>query len=870
MRLFPSALILLLAWGALAFGGSLTWAAASIAVLALTTGVLGFLERSHTPSVQSFRYRAVTAAIALVLVTVVFQLVPFGKDLVDRLSPSRSNADYEQLLARADRRDPALVQRAPEAPAPLSIAPSRTALGLAGLAALAILLVGTSHGLSTTGTLGIVRAVAALGVTVTMVGLYQLTTATRLVYGWYVPLFTDARSAPFLNPNHQAGWLVMALSLTLGAFAGDVARGMRGVAPNWRARILWLSTKDANVAVLMLFSSAVIAAGILAAGSRGGALAMMLTFLLVAGWNSRRQLTRVRRVATAAGLTALGLALLAFNGQAVLLEISQTKGPGIRLQVWQDTWRIANDFWLAGSGFNTYGAAMLHYQTVKDGFRYAEAHNDYLQLAAEGGLLVGLPILVLAGVLIAKVWRRFAAGADDARTYWVRIGAVTGILAIALQSVVDFTLQMPGAAVMFTTLVAIAIHHPPARVVLLPLLLLGVAANAHAQPGFAAAAGSITAVSDAPEAASRMLGEIEFADALFTRLVGAERSRPLRGFAVRNSDALRELAPQFWERRGIRPRAVAHAGPHTAFLAVREDLPEAAWRQAVLHEYVHLLTAERLPGAPAWLDEGLAEFWSAVFVDGNRVIVGRPTSQHVAALRHWRPLQRTLRQPRGELIADSEPATVFYAQSWAMVHYLLVGQDVNRPLAFVPASTELPPDFEAAFRRYVSNGHFPEVTIPFTPPVATVTNATAIPAAQSLAERAHMLVFGARPDTALPLARRALALEPGQPLALEVIGTYYFLHNRPDDAREWLTRAFATHAASPGAVVYLALLAQTKADRERYLTAAVAARPDFEVAWQHLAGVYRDDGRLERLREWCRRLEQGAPWLWPGLWLRCG
>lgn len=464
MRLFPSALILLLAWGALAFGGSPTWAAASIAVLALTTGILGFLERSHTSSVHSPRHRAVIAAVALVLVAVAFQLVPLSKGLADRISPTRGNADFEQLLAVADRRDPALVQRAPDAPAPLSIAPSRTALGLTGLAALAILLVGTSHALSTTGTLGIVRAVAAVGVTVAMIGLYQLTTDSGLIYGWYVPLFSNSRSAPFINPNHQAGWLVMALSLTLGAFAGDVARGMRGVAPNWRARVLWLSTKDANLAVLMLFSSAVIAAGILAAGSRGGALAMILTFLTVAGWNSRRQPTRARRVSTAAGLVATGLALLAFNGQAVLLELSQTEGPGDRLQVWQDTARIANDFWLVGSGFNTYGAAMLHYQTVKDGFRYVEAHNEYLQLAAEGGLLVGLPILVLAGVLSVEVRRRFASGADDARTYWLRIGAVTGIIAIALQSIVDFTLQMPGAAVMFTTLLAIAIHHPPARV----------------------------------------------------------------------------------------------------------------------------------------------------------------------------------------------------------------------------------------------------------------------------------------------------------------------------------------------------------------------------------------------------------------------
>ena len=415
------------------------------------------------------------------------------------------------------------------------------------------------------------------------------------------------------------------------------------------------------------------------------------------------------------------------------------------------------------------------------------------------------------------------------------------------------------------------------------VLSLAVAANASGQSGFAATAGAVTVVSDrTPQAASRMLSEIEFADDLFTRLVGAERSRPLRGFAVRNAEALRELAPQFWERRGIRPRAVAHAGPHTDFLAVREDLPEAAVRQAVLHEYVHLLTAEQSPGAPAWLDEGLAEFWSATVVEDNRVIVGRAVAQHVATLRRWQPLRRTLRQPRGELTADSEPAALFYAQSWAMVHYLLLGQHGDRPLAFMPASTALPSDFEAAFRQYLSNRDFREVAIHGVDVASAFpvhrslgeggrrTEPAPISEARSLAERAHMLVFGARPDAALTLARRALALEPGEPLALEVMGTYYFLHNRPDEAREWLTRAFATKAASPGAAVYLALLAQTKADRERYLTAAIEARPGFEVAWQHLAGVYRDDGRLERWRNGCRWLEQGAPWLWPGMWLRCG
>jgi hypothetical protein len=38
---------------------------------------------------------------------------------------------------------------------------------------------------------------------------------------------------------------------------------------------------------------------------------------------------------------------------------------------------------------------------------------------------------------------------DDTRTYWLRAGAVTALIAIAFQSIFDFTLQMPGAAALF-------------------------------------------------------------------------------------------------------------------------------------------------------------------------------------------------------------------------------------------------------------------------------------------------------------------------------------------------------------------------------------------------------------------------------------
>ena len=56
--------------------------------------------------------------------------------------------------------------------------------------------------------------------------------------------------------------------------------------------------------------------------------------------------------------------------------------------------------------------------------------------------------------------RRFSSGQDDPATSWIRFGAATAVAAIALQSVVEFSLQMPGNAVAFVVVAAIALHRP--------------------------------------------------------------------------------------------------------------------------------------------------------------------------------------------------------------------------------------------------------------------------------------------------------------------------------------------------------------------------------------------------------------------------
>jgi O-antigen ligase len=118
---------------------------------------------------------------------------------------------------------------------------------------------------------------------------------------------------------------------------------------------------------------------------------------------------------------------------------------------------------MTGTGLNTFGAAMFQYQTAFRDQHVQEAHNDYLQLAAEGGLLLGVPITATLILFVRAVGRRFRARKDDTRGYWIRVGAVVGLMAIALQSIVEFSLQMPGNAALFVVLAAIALHRAPTR-----------------------------------------------------------------------------------------------------------------------------------------------------------------------------------------------------------------------------------------------------------------------------------------------------------------------------------------------------------------------------------------------------------------------
>jgi O-antigen ligase len=124
--------------------------------------------------------------------------------------------------------------------------------------------------------------------------------------------------------------------------------------------------------------------------------------------------------------------------------------------IWRETIPIVRDFWLTGTGVGTYETAMLVYQRSSPGVRFNQAHNHYLQVAAEGGMLVGVPVAIGLWLYLRIAARKIVA--DKTSMYWVRAGAVCGLAGIAAQSFWDTGLTAPANAFLASVAAAIVVH----------------------------------------------------------------------------------------------------------------------------------------------------------------------------------------------------------------------------------------------------------------------------------------------------------------------------------------------------------------------------------------------------------------------------
>ncbi|HSC28712.1 MAG TPA: O-antigen ligase family protein [Vicinamibacterales bacterium] len=440
-----------IAWGALAFGAVYPWAYWPLAGASVVSGVaaLSLANRARVRTAD----RAFTAALAGFAAVVLVQLAPLPLPVLAALSPNAASLlrDLDPAFAAG------LTPRHP-----LSVWPRDTAVALALYSSFALLLVGMTRLFAVTGVRRFVEALTAFAVLLAVIGIVQKPLYSGAIYGLWDLELGRTPFGPFVNRNHFAGWMVMALPMTLALLSAGIDRGMRGLKPGWRYKVLWFSSPEASQLILVAAACIVMALSLMMTMSRSGITAFVLS-LLMFGWFITRTLdTSSRRMAAGACLLLLTAVVVAWTGPQEIIgrfaagdwgEFNNRRG------AWADAWSVARDFPLAGTGLNTYWAAALFYQRHEMEFFFAQAHNDYLQLAAEGGLLLVIPAIACLGIFFRDV-RRAMREQRGSHAWWLRAGAVTSLVAIAFQESVEFSLQMPGNAALFAVVCAVALHRP--------------------------------------------------------------------------------------------------------------------------------------------------------------------------------------------------------------------------------------------------------------------------------------------------------------------------------------------------------------------------------------------------------------------------
>lgn len=389
-----------------------------------------------------------------------------------------------------------------------------------------------------------------------------------------------------------------------------------------------------------------------------------------------------------------------------------------------------------------------------------------------------------------------------------------------------------------------------------------------------------TVVTDGPaEEASRFAARFERLRLIFSNLWPTARTdaKPVVVIAPAGGRGLSQLLPADWPGDGaMHPAGLMVGGLDRIYLAIPLDRREREVEAIAVHEYVHLLVEANIPAAPLWLNEGLAEFFAAGRLDDRPAVFGLPHVGHLQVLRTrgWLPLEVLLSATRGAgTVREATTSGIFYAQSWALVHYLKLG-DGGSHAATLTAFTALVargvparaaaeqsfgplPKLERALREYVSGRRFFDARLPVVPdePVAKPEGRapweaavlvgdffihvgrhdeaehwlsraeTMAPGAAEVFERRSLLTFQ-RQDVAAALsaARHALTIEPARPLA-------HYL------------KAVALLAAAKNLTV------ESTREAETSLRAAIQAAPALAPAYTTLGGLLaaRDGPSVEAL-----------------------
>ncbi|HEX4899769.1 MAG TPA: tetratricopeptide repeat protein [Pyrinomonadaceae bacterium] len=234
----------------------------------------------------------------------------------------------------------------------------------------------------------------------------------------------------------------------------------------------------------------------------------------------------------------------------------------------------------------------------------------------------------------------------------------------------------------------------------------------------------------------------------------------------------------------------------------------------IFHEYTHLLVNSTLGNVPIWFNEGLAEYYSSFAIsDDRKVTLGKPIGHHVYLLRESKMLPLpTLFQVdhKSPHYNERDKQSIFYAQSWALVHYLIQkpgGSDaIDKFMGLMNSNISLDDAFQQSFqttfekmetdiRAYIKHDSYPVTVGKFEQKVDFDTQLQVAPLSEADAQAylGDLLLHSNRTDSEEYL-KKALALDANHPMANASLAMLRVREGKMEEARSNLERAVTANS----------------------------------------------------------------------------
>lgn len=432
--------IVLILMSPLPYGNVETWSVSLIEIIAfLTFGVwsIGEILKRRIRILQSPLY----LPIALFFIVILFQTVELPGSILDFISPHKAELFQNKSAAlRYIFGDDIKLSNS------ISLYPFLTKEKLLiYLSYAAFFLIVSNYIRTSTQIKRFIRIVFTISIVESLIGLLQY-----IASGTKVPA-----SGTYINPNHFAGLLVVVIPLFLGYI---LYRGTNKNAGSNRRedRIKILFSAQ----FLLLFATSLMAISLIVAQSRGAIFSFVVSIIIFYILISRNKKSGSIKLFLGIFIAIVILYSIWIGLDPVIDKFSDTtKELPNRTYIWKDSLNLIRDFPILGTGLGNFNLAYTLYK--KEAFWpyvYDHAHNDYIELAAETGL-VGFILVLWALVAFFKTAlsdeRNFSPNRDPLR-YYLFLGCLSGMLGMLTHAITEFDFQIPANTYYFVFLLGLS------------------------------------------------------------------------------------------------------------------------------------------------------------------------------------------------------------------------------------------------------------------------------------------------------------------------------------------------------------------------------------------------------------------------------